>query len=200
MDAAQRLTMTTLDRQTLHFAEAVEGNFRFLSAHGFKRTEHEPTFVRFESGGVHVNVYHGRKSFELGLEIGPSAHRDESPYSMSEIIRLIEPGKADEYRNYAARDADGVRDGVRQLAAIFRRYVDAGVLDDANLLARLERQRQTWKNDFARDVNLTQARRRLDGAWHAKNYAEVVALLEPLRDALTPTELHKLEYAKKHMR
>ena len=193
--------MPTIDRRALNFAEAVEENFGFLSAHGFKRVQSEPTFVRFESKRVYVNVYHGRKSPELGLEIGPLAARpEETPYSMSEIIRLVEADKADEYRDYATHDADGVQEGVRRLATLFRRYVDAGVLDGAGLFDRLEKQRETWKRDFALEVNLGQARRKLESAWHAKDYAKVVELLEPFRADLASTELKKLEYAKKELR
>jgi hypothetical protein len=49
-------------------------------------------------------------------------------------------------------------------------------------------------------VNLTQVRRQLEIAWHAKDYPKVVTLLHPLRATLTPTELQKLEYAEKHTR
>lgn len=193
--------MATIDRHVLHFAEVVEENFNFLAAHDFERTRRELTLVRFESKCVYVNVYHGRKSFELGLEVGQAALGlpNGTPYTMSEIVRLAEPAKADEYRNYAARDAAGVRAGVQQLAALFRRYFDAGVLDDSGVFVRFKRQREAWAQDFAQEVNLRQVRRKLDVVWHAKKYSEVVELLEPLRATLTPTELKKLEYAKKEI-
>lgn len=192
--------MNTIDRRSLHFAEAVKAKFGFLTANGFKRVKSEPTFVRFESGGIYVNVYHGRMSFELGLEIGQMESLDEEPYSMSEIIRFTEPDKSDRYRDYATRDVSGVEEGVQRLAALFRRYVDAGLFDDGQLFTRLRKQREIYIGKFALEVNLTQARRKLDSAWQAKDYAKVVELLNPWRDALTPTELHKLEYAAKHAR
>lgn len=191
------MKMPVIDRRDLHFPEATEANFGFLSGRGFSRVQDEETFVRFQSDRAYVNVYHGRKSFEVGLEIG-SLQSAETPYSMSEIIRLVEANRADEYRNYSARSAEGVAEAVRQLAALCRRYVDAGLLDDPKLFERLRMGRETWKQGFALEVNLTQMRRRLEVAWHAKNYAEVVELLQPRREALTPTELQKLEYAEKH--
>jgi hypothetical protein len=192
--------MTTMtDRHELRFAEAVEDQFGFLQEHGFRRVQREPSFVRFESKHVYVNVYHGRQSFEIGLEVGSLvAGAEETSYSMSEIIRLVEPGKADGYRNYAARSPNGVAEGVQGLAMLFRRYVDAGVLDGSGLFERLRKGRKTWSREYAKEVNLTHARQKLGVAWHAKDYTQVVELLRPLRDALTPTELHKLEYAEKH--
>lgn len=193
------MTTPVIDRRAFHFPEATEASFGFLAGRGFKRVQSEETFVRFQSDRAYVNVYHGRKSFEVGLEIGP-LQSAEVPYSMSEIIRLVEPSKADEYRNYSARSADDIATGVRQLAALFRRYVDAGLLDDPKLFERLVVGREAWKQGFAREVNLTQVRRKLEVAWHAKDYVKVVELLKPLRDALTPTELQKLDYAEKHAR
>lgn len=187
------------DRRKLRFAEAVEEQFGFLQEHGFRRVQSEPSFVRFESRHAYVNIYHGRQSFEIGLEVGSFiVGEEETSYSMSEIIRLVEPSKADGYRNYAARSLNDVTEGVRALALLFRRYFEAGVLDDSDLIERLRKDRETWSWKYAKEVNLTHARQNLDIAWRAKDYAKVVELLRPLRDALTPTELHKLEYAERH--
>lgn len=190
--------MPTIDRQSLHFAEMVERNFAFLAAHGFKRVQSEPTFVRFESGCLYLNVYHGRQSYEIELEIGPCGTSNAS-YSMSDLIRLLEPKKADEYRRYAAHIAKDVAKGVERLASLFRRYVDAGVFDDGKIFERLQKNRNAAVHDYWKETALTHARQQLDVAWHAKNYAKIIELLEPLRSDLTSTELKKLKYAKKHI-
>jgi hypothetical protein len=197
-DAPAAVTIMANDRSSpIRFAELVEDNFHFLQAHGFKCVQSEPTFVRFESGRICVNVYHGRRSFEIGLEIGPlGAGSSEISYSMSEIIRLVEPSKADGYRNYAAQTPEDIGEGVHRLAISLRRYVDAKVLDDPGLVERLTNNRTAWAHNYAKEVNLTQARGKLDAAWHVKDYAKVVEVLEPFRAYLTPTELMKLEYAK----
>lgn len=191
--------MPTVDRQSLHFAETVERNFAFLAAHGFRRVQNETTFVRFESRGLYVNVYHGRRSYEIELEIGRRGSRNEISYSMSDIIRLVEPKKADEYQRYAAHIAKDVAKGVQRLASLFRRYVDAGVWDDGRIFERLQKSRNAAVHDYWKEMPLMQARRQLDAAWHAKNYAKVIELLEPLQSDLTRTELKKLKYAKKEV-
>ena len=71
MDAAEVKVAMSTDCTSLRFAETVEENFSFLQGHGFKRVQSEPAFVRFESSCIHLNVYHGRQSFEVGLEISP---------------------------------------------------------------------------------------------------------------------------------
>ena len=192
--------MSTNDRRDLRFAEVAEVKFNLLQEHGFKRMQSEPTLVRFESRRAYVNVYHGRQSFEVGLEIGSLvAGADETSYSMSEIIRLVDAGEADGYRNYVAHSPERVAEGVQRLAMLFSRYVNAGALGDTVLFERLREGRELWSREYATDVNLTHARQKLGVLWHAKDYPKVVELLSPLRDALTPTEVHKLEYAEKHV-
>lgn len=190
-----------VDRSGLRFAELVQKHFAFLEAQGFRRVRSEPTFVRFESRSLFINIYHGRSSFEIGAELGrrEDSEDEKQPYPMSALLGVAGVPTAKEYRDYATHTPDGVNEGLGKLAELFRDHVSPN-LQTAGLFQLLKQQRQTWASDFADGVNLRQARRKLDAAWHAKDYAEVVALLRPLRDALTPTELHKLEYAEKHVR
>jgi hypothetical protein len=160
------------------------------------RVHGEATFVRFESRRLFVNVYHGRKSFEIGLELGQTGS-DEGPYSMWEILRLVEAEDAAAYRNFAATTAGGVAEGVARLASLFRVTVEGGILDDPGLFVRLARQRAAVSEAYAREVELAHAREALDAAWQARDYAKVVELLEPLRDDLTPSERQKLDIAKR---
>ncbi len=200
MDASEGMrTMVRGKQRNLNFEKAVGKYFGFLHEHGFECARSEPSLVRFESQRNYVNVYHGRQSFEIGLEVGSLATDVEDIYSMSEIIRLIEPAEADGYRNYAARSPDSVIEGVQRLAMLFRRYVDAGVLDNAGLFEQLRKNRETWSREYARKVHFAQARQRLDVVWHEKDFEKIVELLRPLRELLTPSELQKLEYAERHL-
>lgn len=53
------------------FAIEVLYHFHFLiNDYKFKRLEANRTFVRYESKYIFVNIYHGRRSYELGVEIG----------------------------------------------------------------------------------------------------------------------------------
>jgi len=62
-----------VNRRQLGFEEPVLSNFDFLRSHGLKLVESAPTLVRFESREVFVNLYHGRASYEIGVEIGLKA-------------------------------------------------------------------------------------------------------------------------------
>jgi len=192
---------TQMDRAGLRFAELTQRHFAFIEAQGFQRVRGEPTFVRFESPALFLNIYHGRSSFEIGAELGRLGNENDEkqPYPMSALLGAAGVPTAKEYRDYATHTPDGVDEGLAKLAKLFRDHVSQN-LHNADLFRVLKEQRRAWAEDFAQEVNLRQTRRKLDSAWHAKDYAKVVELLNPWRDALTPTELHKLEYAEKHAR
>ena len=59
------------NRAWLGFAPAVEDAFSFLLADGFQIVESAPTIVRYKKGGACVTLFHGRRSWEIGLEVGP---------------------------------------------------------------------------------------------------------------------------------
>jgi hypothetical protein len=48
------------------------------------------------------------------------------------------------------------------------------------------------------DLQVRQARRRAEDAWRAKNYSEVVSALAPIQEHLSPSEVMKFDYAKRH--
>lgn len=184
------------DRSLLRFAEEVKDRFSFLEGLGFHCVRSEATFVRFESPKAGINVYHGRHSFEIDLEIESTPSATDA-YSFSEILRLADSKQAERYRNYATHTAQGVAEGVRQLAELFQRCIAAGILKGDQLFSRLKLQREKLGRNYALETQLEQARKKSEAAWNKKDYAAVVKALSPLRAALTATEVGKLEFAEK---
>jgi hypothetical protein len=187
-----------LDRTPLRFAEAVKNQFSFLETMGFRCTCSEATFVRFESADIGINIYHGRRSFEIGLEM-ESASSATDAYSFSQILRLVDCKEGDQYRNYATHTAEGVVEGVRQLAELLQRCIAGGVLIDDELFSRLRQQKKELVRNYALETKLFQARRKAEVAWRQKDYSTVVKLLKPFSAGLTAVEVRKLEFAVKHL-
>lgn len=185
------------DRSLLRFPEEVKRQFAFLEALGFRCVRAEPTLVRYESPAIGINIHQGRKSYEIGLEIEPMQMPTES-YPFSAILRLVDAKRGESYRNYAAQTVEGVAEGVRQLAGLLHECTDAGILKDQQLFPRLKLQRGEWSRNYALEVELRQARNKLESAWAKKDFQKVVQILSPLEEHLHPAELKKLEYAKKH--
>jgi hypothetical protein len=186
-----------IDRSPLHFPEEVQRHFSFLQALGFRCVHSDATFVRYKSPEIAVNVYHGRRSYEIGLEIESAQVPGES-YSIFEILQLVDGKRAKGYRNYATHTVEGVAEGTHRLAVLFRECIDRGILNDKQLFSQLKLQRRDLTNNYWFEMELKQAREKSESAWARKDFEKVVQILSPLQEHLNPFDIKKLEYAKKH--
>lgn len=184
-------------REKFKFPDEVRRRFSFLDSLGFSYIDGVATLVCFKSSEFFVNIYHGRQSYEIGLEIGLES--DENIYSISEISQLLGIEGSELYRNYVASTKEAVAEGVRQLAETFQECVDAGLLEGSskNIFARLEKQRSERAKNYALQTQLSQALKKAEQAWERKDFGKVVFYLEPFRDHLSPSNLKKLSYAEK---
>lgn len=183
-------------RDALGFGTSVEREFEFLGAHGFIVRRREPTLVRFESDRLGIDVYHGRQSYEIGLLIGPARPVSAHGYPMSILLDVAVPELARGYRNYAALEPEAVRRGVSELARLFRLCVDSGILLQRDLLERLAERAAEAAHTYAAEVLLSQTRRKVEAAWKARDYAEVVELLSPVEHLVGEVERKKLRHAR----
>jgi len=184
------------DRSLLRFADEVKARFAFLETLGFRCVRSEATWVRFEISKLVISVYHDQQSYEISLAI--ESVRGSDSYSFSEILRLVHNERAEQYRDYATHTVEGVAEGVRQLVELFRECLDAGILNDSELFLRLKLQREEWARKYALETQLEQALKKSESAWAEKDFGKVVRVLAPLQEHLSPSDLKKLEYAKKH--
>lgn len=189
------------ERAKLEFREAVLSNFQFLTKVGFRPVKEDMTLVRYESPDVFVNVYHGRSSFELGVEIG----RRKGPshkLTLYDIVAWAGAEKSEgvgQHVMFQVSSREGVQAFVPKLAKVVEKHAapflkgDAAAFDSA-----LEIQSERAK-EFAKGVNLSQVRRKAEAAWQVKDYDQVVDLYRPVRDDLTEVEAKKLAYAEQVM-
>jgi hypothetical protein len=186
-------------RASLDFAGAVRGAFAFLNGFGFREVGAEATSVRYAAERVFLNVYHGRSSYELGIEVGLlDASGEERGYSLSEFVRLVEPAEADHLKDFCATTANEVADGIARLSTQVKQYVARALRGDEAIFAELARQRRAWGDAFAADVAYRQVSPRAAAAFREKRYREAADLYESIKSRLSPAELTKLEYAKRH--
>jgi len=198
VDASGIVIMSTtegidLERARLGFVEIVRREFAFLADFGFAEVESSPTIVRYRTGDLDLNVYHGRQSYEIGMQLG---HGDEQ-VSMEQLIRVTDPAGWQKYRVYAATNPAGVVSGVTRLAELARRYGDRALRDDPEFFADLMRQRESWKDAFALDVLERQTRPKAEAAFREGRYLEAAELYERIAARLSPAEKAKLAAARK---
>jgi hypothetical protein len=186
-------------RGELGFAGLAEGAFNFLSDFGFRLVSAEATIVRYSSERVFVNVYHGRSSYELGIEVGLVGSETERGYPLEAFVRLSDPERASRLRNFMATTTDEVRVGLQRLAEQVKQDVEPALRGSEEVFAELHRQRQEWSKSYASEVLASQVRPKAEAAFRERDYVRFVELLSKIEDALTPAEAQKLSYARRQI-
>lgn len=179
-------------REPLDFDRVVKEQFSFLSNFGFVVVDATPTLVRFIGPALELNVYHGRQSYEIGLEIG----REEQMFSLAELIRASDAVVARQYRKFATSNAAGVIAGVKQLAELTLRYGERALRDDPRFFELLERNRQTASKEYELEVRAQQTRLKANAAFKQRRYAEAAELYESILETLSESERKKLKIAR----
>jgi hypothetical protein len=186
-------------RAALHFADATRAAFRFLESLGLQELDADTTIVRYASTRVFLNVYHGRSSYELGVEIGlGDATQGQSGHGMSELIRLVDKDEGHRFRNTTATTPEEVRDGVQKLAEQTKRYGHLALKGDASVFAALDMQRRQWAEEYAAEVTYRQILPEAQEAFRKHEYVRAAQLYERIQNNLGPVDLKKLAYARKH--
>jgi hypothetical protein len=181
------------DRHRLGFAEAVGREFAFLEAtFGFHKVKHSATFVRYESERLFLNVFHGRGSYEIGVELGRLSN-PEVHYRLASLVAGLAPG----HRGptvFQASSRQGVEGSVTEVALILRVHCAAALAGDAEALrlveqaAKGESERATLSAQFGAILD------RADQAWEAKDLRLAASLYEQARPALDETRSRRLDY------
>ena len=70
---------------------------------------------------------------------------------------------------------------------------------DASAYRAVHEARSRAAVEYEEQVNLRGVRMKVEAAWHAKDYAQVVALYGPVRKELTEVEAKKLAYAEQQV-
>jgi hypothetical protein len=197
------------DRWKLGFKEEVVASFKFLRKYGFRRVRAEATLVRYHTAWpltrnkmkLFVNVYHGRGSYEMGVEMGPR-ERESEAVTLPEIVEWAggeESKSSREHVTFQTSSREGVQKFVPKLAELVKKYAGPFLRGDAKAYDSLLGQRHRSTQRYLTQMELDRAREKAEAAWHAKDYAQVVRFYEPFQDELKRSEAAKLKYAKKQM-
>lgn len=190
--SAEEMKSSSAQRQRLNFPHVVIEHFDFLCDEGFSLFESTPTIVRYRKDDLQVNIFHGRRSYEIVMEIGQGSEF----YSLAALIRLKDQERADEFRYYITATPDGVMAGVQQLAELVKQYGQNALRGDPLTFAALTEQRVQMARELELDSLAAQIRPKAAAAFRGRNYREAAALYEKIRPCLSSTELKKLKLAR----
>ncbi|MBU0744262.1 MAG: hypothetical protein KKE11_02690 [Gammaproteobacteria bacterium] len=192
-----------INGDSLKFIETVRNNFVFLEReYNFKCIKASPTFVRYESDNVFVNIYHDydRLAYEISADIGCLNKSYElcRPYSIGFVMRMCSEEEADNYKLFVAKTPEAVKKGIEELVIIFKKYTKDLLKGDSTLFDRLQKKREEFIDNGIKKDYLSGVRSKVETAFNVRKFSEVVKLYESMIDDLTPVESKKLEYARKH--
>jgi hypothetical protein len=179
-------------------------HFDFLvSSKGYRCTASTPYGVRFESASAFVDlVFDGNRSFELDLYVGKKTRKNSQyfSYSLGEILKLRKAPEAKSMSLVSVTSERALASFVEIFARLLKNYGSDLIEGNQEGFLRLEEQRRNDSAAYAHECELRAARKRANEAWGKKDYSAVVRAFEPVRAALTPSEMKKLEIAEKRAR
>ena len=188
------------DRYKLGFEQAVLENFKFLGTYGLKPVKRGSTLVRYESRRTFVNIYHGRASYEIGVEVGRRDRPEE--YGLGYMVAWA--GKAaweaegfGRHTMFQVNSPEGVREFVPKVAELLKKYGDPFLRGDSDFYDELDRGNQRASADYTRRQQIEAVRKEAQSAWSAKHFARVVKLYQSICNDLTAIEDKRLTYASK---
>src|SRR6185437_4422023 len=189
------------ERAKLGFREAVLSSFGFLADYGLHPVEEQVTFVRYESSEVFLNVYHGRASFELGVEIG----RLEQPtaklthYDIIAWAGVTEAEGFGKHVSFQVSSRGGVQEFVPKLATLIKKHAAPLLSGDSAAYDSALAIQSELAEEYGREANLGNLHSKAAAAWKAKDYSQVVELYNSIRKDLNEVEAKKLAYAEQQL-
>jgi hypothetical protein len=193
-------------RDRLGFVDAVRRSFGFLTSDfGFTMITQTPTMVRFEGDRAVVQVFHGRSSYALGVEIGlktPPQGR-EVRYSLRELVALRKKRGDVNYGEFQISSAAKLPAFVEQLAELTRLVAVKALEGDREIFERLAEQQHREGRALTDASTAMSLRERAAKAWQNRDFTSVVEVYEALASLETVemkrSETARLEYAKRKL-
>lgn len=184
------------DRQKLGFKEAVISSFAFLRSYGLRPVQQDVTFVRYESVTVFLNVYHGRGSYEIGVEIG----RLDGPekYALGYIVSWAGKWEHEgfgKHTMFQVSSREGVQEFVPKVAELVRKYGEPFLRGETAFYDKLREANRRASLEFTKQQMIEGIRKKAEAAWHEKDYTQVAELYGRMRDELSEVESRRLNYA-----
>ena len=189
------------DRARLGFKEAALSSFKFLNDFSFHLAQEKTTLLRYESPKVFVNVYHGRASFELGIEVGRLIEPNEK-VTLYDMVAWAGAEKTEGFGQHVmfqVSTPEGVKEFVPKLAHLLQKYGAPFLEAKDNAYHSIRELRSRAAIDYEKQVNLSNLRGKAEAAWRGKDYAQIVELYSSVREELTEVEAKKLTYAEQQV-
>ena len=180
----------------LGFVDLVLNAFAFLVNLQFSIVRRTATFVRFENNAIFINIYHGRSSYLVGLEIGRIGFSEL--YSFYEVLNCVAPDETEKARCQALT-YDVLERCLTEIASTLAVNCRNLLLGDDNAFQALRltaldlRKETTLQAQFGGKID------QADKAWEDKQYGKAAELYKGAEPALDKTRRRRLAYLNKKL-
>ena len=178
----------------LSFVEYVKSSFAYLENYGYTVKENTDTMVLYVSSDVSVKVYHGRLSYQLGMEIKQTD--SEEYYNLFEILSTFAAEHARMHRQYST-EAE-LRESVAQLATIIHDCCEDIISGQVNAFRRLSEHARMQRAQVTKDAQYGAIMDQADLFWEAKDYERAFVRYKQAEPNLDSTRMRRLKYLQDH--
>ena len=184
-----------LDRKSLEFPASVKDAFAFLQNFGYIIQHEDETLVQYIGRLGIISVYHGRSSYEIGIEFSQGDNAET--YSSGLLVKLFESSV--EFLKPIATTKELIQESLLNQAELFQKYGDRILSGDSHIWRQLKELGVKNSSDMEIRSNLRSARVAAEKAFKEHRYKDVVVCLSKVENWLTPLEKKKLSYARDHL-
>lgn len=191
-------TTPSSERQALGFETGAVDRFSFLeSDYGFRCISRSSTYVRFESDAVFVNVYHGRSSYELGVEVGRLSEDANARLRLPTIIAALANGAEEPKSFFQASEKNAIQNCLMKLGSLVESYCGNLLNGDEDTFKRVQIVAEQISEKLTEHYAHAPLRHKADTLWREKKYVDALRIYEQFSKSLTPAEQRRVAFAKR---
>jgi hypothetical protein len=188
---------TTISREQLNFLNEAKIAFKFLENYNYKIVKEDITFLRYEVNFVFINIFHGRISYEIGIEIGCHKNvENETIYPIEYLIGMLDEIAAKRYFRPSGNTKETIRNCLNTQAQLLKNYGDRVFHGDTTIWDELETYKNKKINEYWKKMKINDFREKANSAFREKRYNDFIKLFSTYEIQLTELERKKLEFAR----
>ena len=182
-----------ISRGSLGFEAIVRERFSFLRQFGFREIDARSTIVSYGNGNLGVTIYHGRQSYEVGVEIG----RRGQWFPSDLAIAAVDKDAYRKYRRPAATTKTALACAVARQASLVRKYAEPALRGDRSFFLRLGETGDLLVRERVAAALVSRTKPMAAAAFRERRYADAVKLYESMLDHLSVADKAKLAAARR---
>lgn len=182
----------------LFSSQVIESFFFLESDHNFSIVSQDNYHVRYETGELIARVFHGKRSYEIGFEVGLKSDKEEYLYRLPIILKALDANlNKFEKGFYQAQTANGVKLSLQKLAPLVQSNCSELLRGDVVAFSAVDAAEKAESAKVTDYYSLSSTRKKAEVAWDKKDYRKVIRIYETFHDKLSELEIKRLGYAKR---